>query len=373
MASDRDNPQAEVDDLPKYLAEQEKETFLSDDSSEQPPADIVSFNELRSCADLVRMHEQRQLDVKPDFQRDIVWSNAAQTRFIDSLTKQLPIPSMCISWDYKTNRRLVIDGLQRIWSIIQFLTDDQWKLSALDDVDQRISGKKSEYIQQHHPDIIDRIENLTIPITVLRCDYSKKSHQEFLFTIFHRLNTGGSKLANQEIRNCIFSGCFNDFLRETVSDNRLRMLFSLDANETYRYVHEEFILRVLTFTNDFESYDGNLSRFLNDFMRLKRHDDVFVKSSQALIGEVLDIVVHKVTNQNPLPRVSRATSEALFVAIARNIEFARTASAGILADRFVQLRSSEEFRPENLKNALTSKLKQVARLRRAVEVFSANA
>jgi hypothetical protein len=34
---------------------------------------------------------------------------------------------------------------------------------------------------------------------------------EYLFTIFHRLNTGGMKLNNQEIRNCIFNGKFNAF------------------------------------------------------------------------------------------------------------------------------------------------------------------
>jgi len=36
---------------------------------------------------------------------------------------------MCLSLDYKTGERLMIDGLQRISSIIYFLTDKKWKLS----------------------------------------------------------------------------------------------------------------------------------------------------------------------------------------------------------------------------------------------------
>ena len=71
------------EDIERIEAEQEE----NDDYSETPPTDIVAFNELRSCADLVRMYNTRQLVIKPDFQRDVVWSNPAQTRFIDSLVK----------------------------------------------------------------------------------------------------------------------------------------------------------------------------------------------------------------------------------------------------------------------------------------------
>lgn len=152
------------------------------------------------------MHSSGQLIIKPDFQRDVVRTNPAQTRFIDSLVKQLPIPSMCLSLDYKTEKRLMIDGLKRIARVIKFLTQEDWRLSSLEDVDGRISGRTSGHLKEKHFEIYSRIENLTIPITVLRCDYSKKSHLNYLFTTFHRLNTGGNKLSNQVIRNCIYSG-----------------------------------------------------------------------------------------------------------------------------------------------------------------------
>ncbi|MBV5335219.1 MAG: hypothetical protein JZU49_05380, partial [Sulfuricurvum sp.] len=81
----------------KELKQLEEQQSFEGDSNDVPPSDIVAFNELRSCADLLRLHLSGQLDIRPDFQREIVWSPPAQTRFIDSLTKQLPIPSMCIS------------------------------------------------------------------------------------------------------------------------------------------------------------------------------------------------------------------------------------------------------------------------------------
>jgi uncharacterized protein with ParB-like and HNH nuclease domain len=309
-------------EYPEDLRKEEERTFEEDDSSEQPPPDIVAFNELRSCADLVRMVKTSQLIIKPDFQRDIVWSPAARTRFIDSLTKQLPIPSMCISLDYKSDKRLVIDGLQRMHSIITFLTDDSWKLSRLNDIDQDLSGKRVSYIKENYRPAYDRVQNLTLPITVLRCDYSKPSHMEYLFTIFHRLNTGGNKLTNQEIRNCIYSGPLNDLLTQSVKNQKFRDLFGLDDEKAYRYQYEEFVLRVFAFAEGYAKYDGNLSRYLNEYMERHRNltDEHEIDKKRSLFERTVAVIHDKITEGAALPKVSKATTESLFVGVALNIE-----------------------------------------------------
>lgn len=101
----------------------EADTFSEGDCEQPiPPPDIVAYNELRSCVDLVRMHGSGKLELQPDFQRDVVSKAGDQSRFIDSLVKQVPIPSMCFSLDYKTQHWKVIDGLQRMSSIVKFLS-----------------------------------------------------------------------------------------------------------------------------------------------------------------------------------------------------------------------------------------------------------
>lgn len=356
--------------VPDELIAEENESYESDDFSEQPPEDIVTFNELRSCADLVRMWDTKQLTIDPDFQRDVVWPNASQTRFVDSLTKQLPIPSMCISLDAKTSKRLVIDGLQRMHSIIRFLTDDNWRLSTLKDVDHRLSGKKVETVRDEYPQLYDRVENLTIPITVLRCDYSKASHMEYLFTIFHRLNTGGNKLTNQEIRNCIYSGEFNEMLHACVDVQKYRQIFDLKDGESYRFMYQEFALRVFAFDARFEKYDGNLSRFLNRYMDENRHDQLAAKKCLDRFLRTVEVIYENIASKQALSKkMSRATVEGLFVGIIRNLEYAEQCSSLKLKAAFTGLRSSEEFSPENLKNALTSKSKQISRLQAAVTLF----
>lgn len=360
------------DEYPSKLQDEERDSLEQDDSSEQPPTDIVAFNELRSCADLVRMYETGQLTIRPDFQRDIVWTNASQTRFIDSLTKQLPIPSMCISLDYNTSSRLVIDGLQRMWSIIRFLTETEWKLSTLNDIDARLSGRRMSYIKEHYNSVFGRVENLTIPVTVLRCDYNKASHMEYLFTIFHRLNTGGNKLTNQEIRNCIYSGDFNELLKTLTQNQRFRDLFGLADGMTYRFAYEEFTLRFFAFQENFEDYHGNLSQYLNSYMERRRTplSDDERRAKTELFERTVALLFDRVTGGAELPKLSKATIESVFVGIGRNLDHLEDRTRAQLRALFKTLRAAAEFHPDNLKNATTSKTKLIERMERAAAVFS---
>ena len=84
--------------------EEDKSFFLEDQNQPIPPENVVAYNELRSCADLCRMHASGKLEIPPDFQREVVWKPDEQARFIDSLVKQLPIPSMCFSLDHGTQK-----------------------------------------------------------------------------------------------------------------------------------------------------------------------------------------------------------------------------------------------------------------------------
>jgi hypothetical protein len=246
-------------------------SFEEEDIAEPiSPEDIVAYNELRSCADLVRMYLNGKLEIQPDFQRDFVWKQPNQTRFIDSLVKQLPIPSMCFSLDYKTGKWKVIDGLQRMSTIIRFLGTEEWRLNDLPEIlpalrlatNQELSTGNEEQRQ-----LFARVEDVSIPVTVIRCDYSKMSHMRYLFTIFHRLNSGGVRLTNQEIRNCIYTGEFNNVLKEFDKENEDWQFVKRKVwGSMERFRSIEILLRTIAFGERLDRYDGKLARFLNDYM-----------------------------------------------------------------------------------------------------------
>jgi uncharacterized protein with ParB-like and HNH nuclease domain len=351
---------------------EEDELFFDDESDQQPPSDIVAYNELRSCADLFRMYDKGILDITPDFQRDSVWQSAAQTRFIDSLIKQLPIPSMCFSLDYKTQKWQVIDGLQRMTAIIRFMADKEWRLSNLEDIDKRLSGTKVSSLRDEDSAnhiLYQSLENLTLPITVLRCDHSKKTHMEYLFTIFHRLNTGGMRLNNQEIRNCIFSGSFNTLLKEINEDKSWREINKLGDKEDQRFKHVELILRFFAFYDDLKSYKGILSKFLNEYMRKNRNPgERFLEEKSNLFERTVELINKKIVNE--ADKIGSSTLEALLVGVATNIDYLETLGRDDLRNRFDELKGSRSLSTDYLSGGVAKKEKVEARINESLRLFS---
>ena len=356
------------------LQEIEDSTFVESDSFEFPPAEIVAYNELRSCADLFRMYRDNILEIQPHFQRQVVWTRIGQTRFIDSLVKQLPIPSMCFSFDFKAQKWQVIDGLQRMWCIIHFLRGERWYLSRLKDIDPALSG-------QYIPDFFDadsrlhhyytRIENLTLPITVIRCDYSEPSHMDYLFTIFHRLNTGAVKLNNQEIRNCIFSGTFNEFLQDLDEDELWLTINGRKSDKLDRYRGQEQILRLFAFHDNYREYNGRLATFLNDYMMSHREpNEDYIVDKKDIFTRTISLVHDSLYSQYYNERISVSVKEATLVGVSLNIDHLESVTKKRIREMHREMLDSPEFGEERLKEGLSGKQRVLERMTVAERSFA---
>lgn len=358
------------------LEKLEEDTFDSDDSPEMPPSDIIAYNELRSCADLLRMYTKGILNIEPEFQREVVWKSSDQTRFIDSLIKQLPIPSMCFSLDFKQQKWQVIDGLQRMSCIIRFLSDKQWTLSKLDDIDPIISGRPvSEFINENSGlhQYFTRVENLTLPITVLRCDYSKKSHSNYLFTIFHRLNAGGMRLNNQEIRNCIFSGTFNQLLKELDENNMWMKINKMKTTLGYRFRKQELILRFFAFHDKYRNYNGRLSRFLNEYMADNRNpDNSFLKNKRELFLNTVNLIYKRIFEEKIPSKLTVTVLEATLIGVSRNLNNLKSLTDLKIQKLYQDLLGHDEFSEKKLSEGLSGKARVVNRLMASIKIFSRN-
>lgn len=333
-------------DNKEVLKAQEDSFELEDADQPIPPADIVAYNELRSCADLFRMFDSGKLELKPDFQRDVVWKHDDQSRFIDSLVKQLPIPSMCFSLDYKTQRWKVIDGLQRMTSIVRFLGKTPWELSKLSDIHPLLRGATNIELRDGSPEqnrLFAMVQDVSIPVTVIRCDYTQSHHMRYLFTIFHRLNSAGVRLNNQEIRNCIYSGPFNDGLKEYDKKSRdwhsvrRKIWGSMD-----RFRSVEVLLRVLAFSERLDTYDGNLAKFLNDFMhsRMTMDGEELQDALRRLENAVLRTKVVLAQERAKLPL---AKVESVLVGVLCNLKSLEEADDTELLARYENLKELPEF------------------------------
>ena len=355
----------------KNIKNLEKDLNFSDEMEVLSPEDTSTLNEQRSCADLYRMYNKNQLQLQPDFQRNFVWKPAVQTRFIDSLVKQLPIPSLCLALDYKTGKYLVIDGLQRISTVVKFFENNKWKLNKLSDIDANISGKSVSEIKNQSSNLYEKVENATMPVTVIKCDFSMQNHKDYLFTIFHRFNTGGQRLNNQEIRNCIYNGNFNNLLKKIAKSEEWTNIMG-KTSKIDRLDNEEIILRTFAFIDKLDDYKGNLALFLNHYMSDMQHvSDMDIEEKENILFSSLSFIYNNIDNSKSVVKLGKTLKEGLLVGLCKNIDSIASKTKEEFQSMFQDFIEDDEFNEDNLKQGLSQKDKVKSRLRKSISIFGA--
>lgn len=163
-----------------------------------------------SIGELMSLYKDNEIDIHPEFQRFFRWSPIQKTKLIESILLGIPIPPIFVSqredgvWD-------VIDGLQRLSTIFEFaglLRDSEENKKAASKLigTEYLPSLEGKYWQKdEEPDnSFDQVQRLMIKRSKLGIQIIKKeSDKDTKFELFQRLNTGGTALTEQEIRNCI--------------------------------------------------------------------------------------------------------------------------------------------------------------------------
>ena len=228
-----------------------------------------------SVGELLNIYREGDLDIHPEFQRFFRWSQVQKSRFIESLLLGIPIPSIFVHqrqdgvWD-------VIDGLQRLSTIFEFvgvLTDEDGKTipaSVLQKTEYlpSLAGTTWEHTEDGISLSMDQqrlIKRAAIDIKIV----TRESDESTKFDLFQRLNTGGSQLSDQEVRNCLLIMVSPSFYRWVASLRALREFQDTIAvsdrarNEQY---DAELAIRFLALKDADENAlrnIGDMSDFLN--------------------------------------------------------------------------------------------------------------
>lgn len=158
---------------------------------------------------------KRWLNIHPEYQRRLVWDTKKRSKFIESLLMNIPIPPIFL-YEYEYSRYEVIDGQQRLSSILDYY-GNKFKLAGLEYWSD-LNGRSFSEL----PPLLQRgLDRRRISATVLLVESSSGSNSkaDIRKFVFERLNTGGQNLSKQELRNCIYSGPFNDLILELVAIN----------------------------------------------------------------------------------------------------------------------------------------------------------
>lgn len=201
-----------------------------------------------------------KLVLDPDFQRKYKWDKdgwGRASKFIESCLMRIPLPS-CYFAENEDKAHLVIDGVQRITTIIRFMDDDfaLEGMTAFPDLE----GKKFSELGTLAADF----ESTTIRCVVLRNENPK----ELIAEIFSRLNKGAVELSDQEIRHALFAGPFDKLLSELSQAPTILNFKMGKSGQSAKDSREgeELVLRYFAFKETGGEYSGHLTRFLDKFM-----------------------------------------------------------------------------------------------------------
>lgn len=220
-------------------------------------SDIDLKEDPQSVFQLMRKYDQGHLIIDPEFQRKLVWKPEQQSKFIESVILNFPLPPFYIN-QRKDGKFIIIDGLQRITTLHNYI-NNKFQLQGL----KAIPRLNEKFFSDLDEQLKAKIEDKKLFLYILK----PSVQQRVIYDLFNRINTGGTQLSRQEIRNCIYMGKSTRLLKELSEAEYFRKAIDNGIKDT-RMKDREAILRVLAFSIfHYETdYKGDMSDFLEKAM-----------------------------------------------------------------------------------------------------------
>jgi hypothetical protein len=221
--------------------------------------------------ELVRRVARQRIEIAPAYQRQFRWDPERQSRLIESLLLGIPVPPLFMATnvdDTEGTSWEVVDGLQRLLSLTNFLGDEATRATA------RLKGKALTLtgLEKLHAldgtvaaslpvDIRTGLEDRPIKVVVL----NDKSDLQVRFDLFERLNTGGVRLTDHEVRECVFMGDFINLVSELSEHAAFRRVVVLAKSNENDGTAQDYALRFFAYLERYKDFEHSVKDFLNDF------------------------------------------------------------------------------------------------------------
>jgi hypothetical protein len=318
-----------------------------------------------SIGEWLSLYEAGEVDIHPEFQRFYRWSEAQKTNLIESLLLGIPIPPIFVSqrpdgvWD-------VVDGLQRlstIYQLIGVLKDEDGNavkplvLGATKYLPS-LKGKMWE-----NPDDEDKSLPSDARLLIKRAKISasiilRESDETAKYDLFQRLNTGGSQLSPQEVRNCILVMLNRElyaWLRELADYEPFRLCCSLSDRPLEEAYDIELVLRFVVFSRmavDDLREVGDVGVFLTERMRQvatdasfkrKTFDTAFRRTFDTLLRTVGDDAFRRFDTRKKRHEGGFLLSQYEVVALGLGYNINRPPADGEIADKIRSIWSNKNY------------------------------
>lgn len=248
--------------LQSYKIEEEPPVSISESDApiEKPfnPKEINIKSKTMSLDNIIKRIRESEIDMAPDFQRKgDLWTPDKQSRLIESMLIKLPLPAFYFDGT-EDEKWLVVDGLQRLSAIKNFVVDESLRLQGLEFL-ENITGKTFSELPRNYRRMIEETEIVAYII-------NPGTPADVKFNIFKRINTGGLVLEPQEIRHALNQGIPSKFVASLAQLNSFKSA-TQNVIASDRMLDREFVTRFLAFyINGPKGYKPDLDTFMTSSM-----------------------------------------------------------------------------------------------------------
>ncbi len=312
-----------------------------------------------SYGEIANFYEDRELIIRPEYQRLFRWTPTQKSRFIESILLGFPTPAIFVAEDQHGVWEL-IDGLQRISTVLEFMGvlknehDDPVTPSTLIRAGSKPTLRSLKDATYRNLSLRAR---LAIKRAVCRVEVIKiGSNQTIKYDVFERLNTGESELTPQEVRDCIFRAIDPDFAEWV---DKLAQ-FGPFCDNLYLSEHDEnplfdrgLVLRYFTMKNTYREIEHDVEPFITDYVRaiLEQERDFDVPEEQTLFEETFGLIAdamkddswRHIRNGRHTGPFSVHVFDTVSVGVAINVEWINQLSATALRSRIEEFKQAKDF------------------------------
>lgn len=344
-------PEIEITDEQRESAEEEireKQKIVDYDTKEYPVE--VLAQKYREGLD----EDINELYI-PDYQRDMIWDDVRQSKFIESIFLGLPIPYIFVAdlrpEEEDLGRLEIVDGTQRIRTLDRFLRNEL-KLSELRKLERLNNFRFSDLPLARQR----RFNRATIRMIVL----TEKADEETRRDLFDRVNSS-IELNDMEKRRGISPGPFVDLLEEFAKEPKFVKLCPLSESSRRKREPEEFILRFFAYLNNYKNFERKVNEFLNEYLEIHNNPSIDKDNFRNTFHTMLDFVDQYFPNGFSKSKGHVRTPRIRFEAISVGVALALREKSDLEPDSISWL-DSPEFKDYTTSDASNSRPKVIRRV-----------
>lgn len=350
--------------------------------------EIKTDNGRLSVSEIITRYKEKELILDPNFQRMFRWSIGQKSRLIESILLGIPLPPVFVAID-KNGCEIVIDGVQRLSTILEFTKNLPFLINkkALEEEDEEEQSEEEQIETEQQEDInkteetssdtyqsfnlqnlkkitelngknwddlgvvVQRLINKTY-ISVISISAVRNEHTKF--ELFQRLNTGGTHLSPQEIRNCLIimrdENVYKKLAAFAVSKEFTRIL-GISSNKIKEDYPMELLVRYLVAKrNKFKIEDYSLSYteirdfFDEEIIKLIEDNSFDIDQEISELSRAIDLLDTSLKGlsfkKNFRGSFSNSAFEVILVGLVENIDKYNPTN---IRDKILEVYANEEF------------------------------